>query len=326
MKISLKRLALTIACAFVITIVALGYHHPGTTDVDEYLFYSEYFIQDTDEDISLLYKIKIYRREYSWLKYQILNILNDTVTVCTLTKSNTCQDVTGRLIIPDSVNGLPVDDIDDFVFRDNQKITSVKLPSSLHWLGSSAFRRCTGLTSVTFPKTLEEVGSYSFEGCSNLTNVVFEVNEDTVVNLGYNVFDNCEKLESITLPAVFNYNSQVFRGCTNLKSITVYSPYAKYVSWNEKYEKLFEDVTYNTATLYVPFGTKAEYENRSPWKYFKNIVETDDLPLQTLPTGITNSQCAPIGSHRIYTLDGKELNAVPERKGIYIVNGRKVVR
>ncbi len=266
-KISVKRIVLTIVCAFVILPCALGIHFPQETGYVPTSISEEYFIIKNEDGIRLLYDI---------VTYNIVPIvpgtqrpeLNNTLLVTCLIKSNTCQDIDGRLIIADSVNGMPVDDIDYSIFKDNQKITSVKLPNSLRWIEMYAFSGCTNLTSVSFPKTLKQIKNFAFEGCSNLTHITLDT--DGELGLGYEAFKNCEKLESITLPASFGYSGPVFNGCTNLKSITLLGPNAK----NGQYD-IFEDVTYNTATLYVPFGMKAEYESRSPWKYFKNIVEME---------------------------------------------------
>lgn len=95
-----------------------------------------------------------------------------------------------NLVIPETIQGLPVEVINGF--SENKKIKSVVIPSSakviktpgfcdcvslekvtlpegLLYIGSSAFGN-TGLTSVTLPKSLEYLGS-AFLGCNNLTEI-----------------------------------------------------------------------------------------------------------------------------------------------------------
>ena len=89
-------------------------------------------------------------------------------------------------------------------------------------------------------------------------------------------------------------------------------------------ETTFENVTYANATLYVPKGCKTVYWLNPGWENFKNIVELGD-------TGIND---VTVDQHQqregVYTIDGVKLSADADNtdnlpKGIYIVNGQKVV-
>ena len=84
-------------------------------------------------------------------------------------------------------------------------------------------------------------------------------------------------------------------------------------------------ILYKSATLYVPKGTVAKYRATEGWKNFKNIVEEgtttaiDDVEADnTLNT-----------SNAIYDINGKRLPATSLDElpaGIYIVNGKKIVK
>ena len=52
---------------------------------------------------------------------------------------------------------------------------------------------------------------------------------------------------------------------------------------------------------------------------FCSLKETDE------PTGIVDVKREPIANNRYYTLDGRQLNGQPTQRGIYIINGKKVV-
>ena len=65
-------------------------------------------------------------------------------TAITITGSN--PEATGVLIIPSTINNLPV--------------TSI---------GDRAFYRCSGLTSVSIPNSVTSIGDDAFDGCSSLT-------------------------------------------------------------------------------------------------------------------------------------------------------------
>ena len=77
-------------------------------------------------------------------------------------------------------------------------------------------------------------------------------------------------------------------------------------------------------TLYVPKGSKTLYWLHPYWENFKNIVELGD-------TGIDD---VTVDQHQqregVYTIDGVKLSADADNidnlpKGIYIINGQKVV-
>ena len=96
-----------------------------------------------------------------------------------------------HLVIPETIQGVPVEVIDGFC--GNENIKSVVIPSSAKVISSDAFSSCaslekvtlpegllyiddmaffaTGLTSVTLPKSLEYLGSMAFVNCDNLAEI-----------------------------------------------------------------------------------------------------------------------------------------------------------
>ena len=96
-----------------------------------------------------------------------------------------------NLVIPETIQGVPVEVIDGF--EDNMKIKSVVIPSSVKVIRQYAFGGCeslekvtlpeglfliddaafsfTGLTSVTLPKGLEYLESKAFGNCNNLSEI-----------------------------------------------------------------------------------------------------------------------------------------------------------
>ena len=96
-----------------------------------------------------------------------------------------------NLVIPETIQGVPVEVIDGFC--GNENIKSVVIPSSVKVIGSGAFTMClslekvtlpegllyidslafsqTGLTSITLPKSLEYLGSMAFVNCDNLAEI-----------------------------------------------------------------------------------------------------------------------------------------------------------
>jgi hypothetical protein len=114
---------------------------------------------------------------------------------------------------------------------------------------------------------------------------------------------------------VTSIGDRAFRDCSALTSVTALNPnpvaITEYVFTNRR-----------NATLYVPKGSKTAYQAADYWKEFKEIVEIDVTGIKA----VENEQIA--GSDETgnwYTLDGRRLSGKPTKRGIYIVNGRKII-
>jgi hypothetical protein len=113
-----------------------------------------------------------------------------------------------------------------------------------------------------------------------------------------------------------------FYCCSGLTTIT--SLIEKPFEITENVFMVYDDATwsssFSSATLNVPAGTKSLYEATSAWNQFQNIVEmgeSEGIQLPIAHSSLTNG-C-------YYTLDGRKIEGMPTKKGLYIVNGRKVV-
>ena len=73
-------------------------------------------------------------------------------------------------------------------------LSSVKLPSSLKWIGKAAFAGCSSLTRVTFPTTLDSIGDYAFAACSALKTVTLPA---SVKKVGRGAFMRCTSLTTL---------------------------------------------------------------------------------------------------------------------------------
>lgn len=84
-------------------------------------------------------------------------------------------EMPAELVFADEVEGVPVTVIPyDFSYyfkSDKDKLTKIKLPSSLSEIKKEAFKDCTGLTEITLPDTLETLGDSAFSGCFSLKDV-----------------------------------------------------------------------------------------------------------------------------------------------------------
>src|SRR5262245_50977113 len=71
----------------------------------------------------------------------------------------------GTVIIPETIDGLPVTRIGDSAFYEFGGLDAVVIPNSVTSIGDSAFRLCFGLTNVTIGNSVTNIGYGAFSGC-----------------------------------------------------------------------------------------------------------------------------------------------------------------
>jgi len=83
------------------------------------------------------------------------------------------QDVIGELVIPEQINGIQVVVIENDVFYNCGRLTSVTIPHGVKTIGKLAFQYCAGLKHVTLPDTVIQIGRSAFEGCTALSAITY---------------------------------------------------------------------------------------------------------------------------------------------------------
>ena len=99
------------------------------------------------------------------------------------------------IVIPETIDGLPVTQIGQNAFRDC-KARSIVLPSSLLIINSCAFQYCYALETVRIPDKVNHVGSYAFDYCSGLKEVTLP---DSLDYLGRSAFKHCPSLKRVLI-------------------------------------------------------------------------------------------------------------------------------
>ena len=100
--------------------------------------------------------------------------------------------------------------------------------------------------------------------------VIYNSKTYTVTFIGYYAFSICSNLESVTIPnSVTSIGYDAFYDCNDLK--TIYMQCEVPIECNPR----FSDKILKETALYVPTGTKTEYEKVDPWRNFWNIEEMD---------------------------------------------------
>ena len=99
-------------------------------------------------------------------------------------------------------------------------LVALNLPSSLTYIGDSAFSSFISLPNVTIPSGVTSIGNSAFGNCSGLTSVTF-ANGSQLTTLDGS-FGSCRALSSITLPnSLTTIGKNTFYACTSLTSITI---------------------------------------------------------------------------------------------------------
>ena len=75
------------------------------------------------------------------------------------------------VVIPPTINGLPVTKIGDGAFQNAMNITSITIPEGVTSIGSGAFAGISGLTTITIPDSVVSMGMNLFQGSTNLTSM-----------------------------------------------------------------------------------------------------------------------------------------------------------
>ena len=136
----------------------------------------------------------------------------------------------GSVIIPSTINGLPVNSIGDYAFDGDvcTILTSVTIPGSVTSVGYRAFAYGYGLTNVTLGSGVTKIGDEMFVDCS-LASVTIPT---SVTGIGEGAFDGTG-LTNVMIPdSVTDIGERAFGECTGLTAIKVGPSNASYSSVN----------------------------------------------------------------------------------------------
>lgn len=115
------------------------------------------------------------------------------------------------VVVPESINGLPVIAIGDNAFKNNEKLEHVDLPETITTLGNSVFEGCTNLEFFVMPNSVEKMGCYCFTNCVSLKTATLS---DKLTEIPYWTYNGCINLQGVSIPSsVQEFNYFVFSKC-----------------------------------------------------------------------------------------------------------------
>ena len=246
------------------------------------------------------------------LKYKVIDTDKKYVEV---TKN---RNVVGDLIIPEKVadedgQEYTVTRIGNQALPTKQngvdygnRISSVKIPSTVTVIGESAFTLEDTLTRVEIPASVTDIERWAFYWCTNLTDIKIEENSKLTI-IKSSAFSACKKLESFTIPQgvttlwekAFNHNdglreliipdSVTFIGehlialLSECPNVTV-----KYGGTKEQWEKinLADDNTALNTKVQFSYNIRFEMNGHGTAPADQTVWSGDKLAKVTDPTAV----------------------------------------
>ena len=100
----------------------------------------------------------------------------------------------------------------------NEGVSSVSIPSTVTYIGNSAFRGCSQLSEIVIPDGVVSIGQYAFSA-SGLVSVDIP---DSVTTLDRGAFERCSRLTEISIGSgITELPLDVFASCYSLTSVTI---------------------------------------------------------------------------------------------------------
>lgn len=182
------------------------------------------------------------------------------------------------------------------VFDGCRDLTEITLPASLTTLSDQTFAGCTALTTVHLPEGLTEIGDRAFSGCTALAHLDIPVG---VTKIGGSVFVDCTALTSIELPhtltsigdyafnrsgltevdvpqSVTELGGGLVRDCEDITAFHIRAAIPPRIVGST--DVVIGATAGPNCTLYVPEGSRADYEAATQWANFGAIVEEEADP------------------------------------------------
>ena len=217
--------------------------------------------------------------------------------------------VSGNVIIPSTLGGYVVTEINNYAFANNIGITGISIPNSVTKIGNNAFYMCDYITKIILPNSIMFIGDEAFFFCFSLEtielsdeNEYFSLDEngvlynkdktklvcypaakknktfaipDSVKVVGNSAFCGNANLEEIIIPnSVIAIEDSAFEFCLSLKNL-VFPGSIKNVS------SFFENVFFGLQTLTISDGVETIDE-----KYIYKTAMLNDVYIESMDVEI----------------------------------------
>ena len=203
-------------------------------------------------------------------------------------------------------------EIQNQMFNNCKVLKKVTLGDKITRIGSDAFHGCDILDDINLSEPLTEIGERAFRRCYalNISQLPYGL-----MSIGEEAFTECP-IVAIHIPVtVETITSGAFRNCYQLRDIYCYGTVPPVCSgW------LFDGISLSNMTLHYPQGSRDAYKAAVCWKEF-----FDDYATEFDATGINAITIDGAQNGKVYNLNGQQVDRQTIQKGLYILNGKKVM-
>lgn len=144
-------------------------------------------------------------------------------------------------VIPETIDGYPVTEIESYAFKDCVRLKRVSIPDTVKKIGEFAFKDCVNLMDLEIPDTVEKIGWGAAQGTPWLeqqtTDFVIAGKgillsylgqdadvqvPDGVTAIGGYAFSACDSVEQVELPETLtSIDAFAFDQCRNLRRLEI---------------------------------------------------------------------------------------------------------
>ena len=205
----------------------------------------------------------------------------------------------GDLVAPHTLFEEPVVGIGDGAFKDNMALTGVELNNRIRFIGDDAFNGCENIQDEVVLESSMSIGDYAFNDCNKLDDIIIK---EKAENMQFGRYPFCKDLAAMA---------------------RAQAPEAGTVP-----EPL-------NARIFVPVGELENYRTRFAqteqdplWPNFQIDKVFEGDPTGIYAIGLPGNQKA---ANTVYDLQGRKISnqtysTTNLPKGIYIINGKKMVK
>ncbi|MDR1557147.1 MAG: leucine-rich repeat protein [Tannerellaceae bacterium] len=219
-------------------------------------------------------------------------------------------------------------------FLDNNNLKSVSVPASVNNIEMIAFQSCNNLETIEVNGANATYSSQDGVLYNKVKNLLIRypggklgkvVIPQTVTEIGWVCFWDCERLDSIVIPSSVKAIEPDFGNFRSLRYMEVH--------WKTPLNvpsDLFMNVSLASATLSVPAGTKSLYQAATVWRNFGQIMErTNDTGTEAVAAEGLSVYCegsilvinSPVAEDIcFYSIGGKLLYRTAKAEGVLRLN------
>ncbi len=121
------------------------------------------------------------------------------------------------VVIPATIEGVPVTSINQWAFYENPVLKSVTIPNTVTTIGKGAFYGYTALESIVIPESVTELSEMMLYHCTGLKRAYLP---NSLTKINRLAFYECTSLEYITIPQNVELICEMaFYDCSSLKGV-----------------------------------------------------------------------------------------------------------